>query len=664
MADVAGGGTGNVTLYDEAGNQFGTPGNPLAATVVSTVAEPDATTTGTITVTDTGSQTANVTTQDVTHKRITGTPTPGSSVSIGTLGMSSYAVDVSGSWNGQLTIERTIDGVTWADINAFVAGTGLVVKAFTSNGAYYGTAASSFAVRVRASTGFNGTATITFRAGHGVGAIPILTPIGVKDALNPNRQLTVGANGAARVEAVDTAGTAATVRPYNHLRVSQEDATLLYDPFQGAVLDTVDRWAVVGAAPTQATSQLVPSTAVSTVSGIRSQAVFQSYSSQFNALNMSALIGTAPATGAGRFWGFGVQAATVTPTTLVSEGIGFEVDATTGDLQAVYYVGGTKTVVATLPSAGTPTGLGAVTTTAVPNYRDNIPHRYSVVYRQTRTYWYIDSNTRPVATLEYLPLNQTELPVLILRANAAAYTGTPQFVIPAVGVGDPNRLATQVSDGMMPWRKARVVDPASIPNAGQYSATDRSYGGALNTNNNAVQKATYRAVMKPTAAASTANVFQPRVALFHPATATRAIRIRRITLQGNSGVAAATTGAEVHRIVAAPTGTIVAAGTASATATTNTNLPTDLRDPAPEAVAYTTVTAATSVGIVASDFIGLSTAATSGAAGGCTVYEWRNGGEEKPLLLRPGVAEGVVVGIISTAATTWNLTVEIIYTEE
>lgn len=33
MADVVGGGTGNVTLYDESGNQFGTPAHPLSARI-------------------------------------------------------------------------------------------------------------------------------------------------------------------------------------------------------------------------------------------------------------------------------------------------------------------------------------------------------------------------------------------------------------------------------------------------------------------------------------------------------------------------------------------------------------------------------------------------------------------------------------------------------
>ena len=237
----------------------------------------------------------------------------------------------------------------------------------------------------------------------------------------------------------------------------------------------------------------------------------------------------------------------------------------------------------------------------------------------------------------------------------------PVFRVGAVGIADTGRFAQGIADGVTPWRRAGVTDVSTVVGALQNGPTDRGAGNALNVNTNAVQKATYKAVCKPTAAASTANTFQARVTIHHLAAATKTVRIRRIIVVAQQPATVAYCQAELHRITAVPTGTVVSPTVPTAT---NSVLPTDGRDSVPEAVVMTSVTAAASAGILSAAFLTVLSGTAVVHGGGVLLYDWQESGETKPVTLRAGVLEGIAVGITSNVAISSNLTIEITFTEE
>lgn len=208
---------------------------------------------------------------------------------------------------------------------------------------------------------------------------------------------------------------------------------------------------------------------------------------------------------------------------------------------------------------------------------------------------------------------------------------------------------------------AGVTDVAAIPGALQRGAREQWVGNAMNVNINAIQLATYKAVMKPTASALTANTLSLRCSLHHLATSTRTVRIRTIEVSAFMTAVIEASQIELHYLTAAPTGTAVPTAR-SGTATANVNAALDPRDPAPEAVALNTITA-TSAGIISHGFLTYGSAAAI-HGGGTKIYDAQEGGPTKVPLLRAGVLEGIAIGIISNAAVTPTLTVEITYTEE
>lgn len=235
------------------------------------------------------------------------------------------------------------------------------------------------------------------------------------------------------------------VEPRSSLNVNLGPNTLFVDQWSGT-LDTTDRWTVAsGAAPSFSNGQMVMPATVSTFNALRSKPLMP-YTLGYQYLAMGMQIEASAAFGAGRFWGFGTQATSPTATSLVQDGIGFEIDQASGGLLAVTYAAGVRTTVATLTRPS-----------------DGALHRYAFHHRVTDVTWYIDGLDVPVATQTFPNIQVQELPVLIVRQNAASFTGTPVFVNIATAVGDTSRMGDQLVDGTFPWRKATIKPASTAP---------------------------------------------------------------------------------------------------------------------------------------------------------------------------------------------------------
>jgi hypothetical protein len=471
-------------------------------------------------------------------------------------------------------------------------------------------------------------------------------------------------------------GSVATVSPTGYLRASPEPEAQFNDPFDG-VIDTLDRWNTAGTnLPTANGGILTVSpgaTTPSASSALSSKPTFPPIGMNYQRFGLVARfesvgagLGLALAGNSHRFWGLAsipgtwqATIGTVGTSGPILDGVGFEVGVD-GLLYPVLYTSGARTV-------GVITG-GGPSLNASRSLANGNWHQFAIIFRTDAIYWFVDTFVQPAAMLAYAAVNFTPpaiqtLPIRLHSINStSAPAATPTLQFSAVAVGNSGDNSTSITDGQLPYRRARVADPSLISGALAYGPNERSAGMALNVNTNAIQVPTYRATVKPAAAKLTANTLSLRVALHHTAASTKTVRIRRITVSGLMDNVIEASIIELHRITAAPTGTVVPNGAGSATATA-ANVPHDTRDVSPEAVLSNSLTAATSAGLTCSAFLAYGAVAAA-HGGGCEVYDWPESSQEKPITLRAGVLEGIAVGIISTAAVTPTLTVEIDYTEE
>lgn len=239
--------------------------------------------------------------------------------------------------------------------------------------------------------------------------------------------------------------------------------------------------------------------------------------------------------------------------------------------------------------------------------------------------------------------------------------GTGAAIDTRTTTGGDHRQVMVLGDPDTDAAIASIVDISTIAGASAEVATNPLSGDALNVNTNAVQLATYKLIVKPTAAALTANAIAYRAALWHLAASTKTVRIRAVEVNVAVSAVAQSLSAEVHWLTAAPTGgtAVTAAATGSATASLR---PLDPRDANCEASGMHTAVSATTAGLTASGFV----AASSSAAlhgGGVKIYDWQESGPQKPITLPAGTLCGIAVGFISSAAPTITPTVEITFTE-
>jgi hypothetical protein len=266
------------------------------------------------------------------------------------------------------------------------------------------------------------------------------TPIDTRTASNgDNRQVVVLGNDGDAVGAVEQWGAQV---------VNMGPSTLFYDSWSVSPIDTTDKWTVVGTAPTIATGTMTMPATVSTYNAIRTKDAVRAHAG-FTYVANGITVETTTTTGAGRFWGLGTPATTPAAAVLAQDGVGFELDQATGALLAVTYAAGVRT---TRPT-------------------DGGHHRYAMHFRVTQAYWYIDNLGVPVASMAFPPVQVVELPALIVRQNAASFTGTPVFVNTAHLTGDTSRMAQSVSDPVVGTRMARVSPNGALSVATQAQQT-------------------------------------------------------------------------------------------------------------------------------------------------------------------------------------------------
>lgn len=246
----------------------------------------------------------------------------------------------------------------------------------------------------------------------------------------------------------------AGVEPFGAVSVNMGPQTLFYDSWSTSPVDTAEKWTVTGNTPTIAGGNMTMSVTVSSFNAIRTKDTIRP-NAGFTYVANGITLETGTVTGAGRFWGLGTPASSPAPGVLVQDGVGFELDQTTGALLAVTYTGGARATVATLPKPV-----------------DGITHRYALYFRVTNAMWFIDNLHTPVASVAFPNLAVVELPSLIVRQNAAAFGGgTPVFTNIATLAGDTSRQGAAICDPVIGTRMARVTAGGALAVAVRGSET-------------------------------------------------------------------------------------------------------------------------------------------------------------------------------------------------
>jgi hypothetical protein len=279
-------------------------------------------------------------------------------------------------------------------------------------------------------------------------------------------------------------GLFAQVNPYGSLKVSIEPSSLFVDAFDGATVDTTNKWTLSGTAvPTQTAGNftLNGGTTANATSVAISQPTFTppglGYRINAGAITLDTVQVSNPASHT--FIGVG-QVTSYAYATPLTDGAGFERDST-GALNAVVYVAGTRYVInstnpalitaqASLPTGGSSSPLAAMT------WPTAGPHIYATIDRGDTMFFYIDSTDAPVAFCRNIQPQAQNLPFRMAKVNAAAAVVATSFVASGTVVGDSTSQNCTISDPTYPWRRmtiganggSSVTSPAKL--AKSYSA--------------------------------------------------------------------------------------------------------------------------------------------------------------------------------------------------
>ena len=255
----------------------------------------------------------------------------------------------------------------------------------------------------------------------------------------PNPIANVGSPNA--VIPVDPYGNTGSVSFYGSLTTSIDPIFLFLDTFDGASLDTTNRWTAGGTVPPTASglgSVLInPGTAASASSSLSSQFSFQPSGAQI-AATFAQFEATTIATGNHRFFGMGTQPGSWTAATPLQDALGFEVD-TNGILRTCVYSAGTR-----------------IDTTPLNIPKDGFPHILFMQFRAGIAFFCLDNTSQILATSFASPSVQT-LPLRFHSINGLATTvGTPTFAGSASAIVDSSRPSTAIADGQFPWRRQKI----------------------------------------------------------------------------------------------------------------------------------------------------------------------------------------------------------------
>lgn len=266
-------------------------------------------------------------------------------------------------------------------------------------------------------------------------------------------------------------GLGSTVTAYGNLRVTTEPGNIFNDPFDGATIDTTDRWnaaALTGTfTVTQASGGLVITTNTTTTHSayIDTKPVFAPLGLNFiafgAAVKLEAQSSNLFVTNQHRFIGFANRPASFVIGTPLLDAIGFEID-TTGQLRCSVYSNGTRVYTTTTSLTGV--NLNTLVTPSTGYCR------FGMALRADTIVFYVNSTEYPVASFSVadaaftLP-NVQSLPFRMHAINAgSAPSGTSTFIISNLAVGDTGGNSQAISDGNFGFRKVTVK-------SGGYSVT-------------------------------------------------------------------------------------------------------------------------------------------------------------------------------------------------
>lgn len=450
----------------------------------------------------------------------------------------SAAIQLTGTWVGVVTFEGTLDGTTWNSVNAVAASTSTPQPTTTVNGLYRLTPGGLAQIRANMSSYTSGSVSVNIRASASSGGIyanqilPTKNTDGVNTqvikaastaaqstdtaavvALSPNSPIPTGTNVIGKV-GIDPAqgrmgtvqltggatssalGLGSTVTAYGNLRVTAEPSGLFNDPFDGATIDTTNRWntpVVSGFTVTQSGGGLSvnTNTTVNNSGFIDSMPTFSPLGVNFTAyaaaVKLEAQTSNFFVTNQHRFWGLGNRPASYTIGTPLLDAIGFEVD-TTGQLNCVVYSNGTKVF-------STATSLTGVNLNTLITPSNNFV-RFGMALRADTCIFYIGTTEYPVAayavtTAGFTLPNVQALPLRVAAINSASIpSGTSSLIVTTLALGDTGSNANQLADGTYQWRKASVgvfgglsIKGSSIPStSGSIAATTTGTIGPLAVN--------------------------------------------------------------------------------------------------------------------------------------------------------------------------------------
>lgn len=255
--------------------------------------------------------------------------------------------------------------------------------------------------------------------------------------------IKVDTNGSQYNVLASPGGQTVLVEPYGNLKVSGEGSTLFFDHFEGAAIDTSNKWVSTTSSATITQTNSVLAINTGTTSSARgalsSIPLFLSPGYGFIKIGVALKLESSTVSNTHRFWGLGNPGTSISSTNPISNGTGFEV-TTGGVLRAVVYSGDSVLYSSNL---------------TIPT--DNEYHSYLVIIRPDQIFWFLDDFDTPVASTTYKNSDTSQLPLRLSMVNGSTPPGaSPTFNVMAVGIADSSSTNFKISDTLFPWRTASV----------------------------------------------------------------------------------------------------------------------------------------------------------------------------------------------------------------
>ena len=261
-------------------------------------------------------------------------------------------------------------------------------------------------------------------------------------------------NGSLRTSVTGSNGTEAGVTTYGYLRVTNEPSSWFTEPFD--TLDTTNRWTTKLATGTAAVANGVlainSSTTASAYGGLSTQPTFTANGLNFVALGCTLIIPTWTQANTKRFWGWGSVPTTPTTAVPVTNGCGFEIDAS-GNFLAVVYETNVQTRTININ---------------VKKVADGQPFYTAIARRADRIDFYVNDTLTPAATILIPTLDISTLPAYLIAVNdASAPAAAATMNVTAFGVADTGQNAQSIKDPTNPFWAAAVTKPSTAVAAAQ-----------------------------------------------------------------------------------------------------------------------------------------------------------------------------------------------------